>query len=94
MDPRIGSVSSHSEGARAQPAGGAATTTALVVAPFRGTSRGRRNSASAASGCAYRALTCLALTAMAAIALAVAAAAAALPGESAARSGARHDSPF
>jgi len=31
---------------------------------------------------------------MAAIALAVAVAAAALPGESAARSGARHDSPF
>jgi hypothetical protein len=32
MDQRIGSVSSRGEGARAQPAGGAATTTALVLA--------------------------------------------------------------
>ena len=43
MDPRIGSVSSHGEGAHAQPAGGAATTTPFVLAPFPPGGTGWRN---------------------------------------------------
>ena len=43
MAPRIGSVSRRGEGARPQPAGGAATTTPFVLAPFPPGGTGWRN---------------------------------------------------